>query len=83
MFCLVCVSQISGFSLGGIKYTTLIQFFKHGLIFFKNHSGFQRNDPAKDLTFSKKLFENPAGFAINQLHASLRKPDKELHGGTQ
>jgi hypothetical protein len=46
-------------------------------------AGSHRSGQAKDLIFSKKLFENPAGFAINQLHASLRESDKELHGGTQ
>jgi len=51
MLCLVCVLQISDVSLGGKKYTILIQIFKHGLIFFKNHSGFQNEDLARDLTF--------------------------------
>jgi len=42
-FCPACVPQITGFSFGEKKYITLIQIFKHGLIFFKNHSGFQKN----------------------------------------
>jgi hypothetical protein len=45
------VPQITGFSSDGNKYTILFQIFKHGLLFFKNRSGFQRNGQAEDLTF--------------------------------